>query len=167
MIAETPRLILRHFQLEDATDFFELNNDPEVLKFTGDAPFKSILEAENFLRNYSEYQKNGFGRWAVIRKEDNAFLGWCGLKLNEENAVDLGFRFFKKYWGNGYATEAALKSLELGFSKFGLSEIIARAATENTASVRVLEKIGMSYFKTGACHGIEDAMYFRVEISMK
>jgi len=162
MIAETKRLILRELQQDDAGHFFELNNDPEVLKYTGDVAFKSIDEAREFLKNYSHYEENGYGRWAVIRKEDHVFLGWCGLKLNEEGYVDIGFRIFKKYWGKGYATEAAEKSIELGFEQFGLLEIIGRSASENKASFRVLEKIGMTFFKSGECHGIPDASYFKI-----
>ncbi len=162
MIAETNRLILRELSVADAYNFFELNNDPEVLKYTGDLPFKSIQEAEAFLQNYSDYARNGFGRWAVIRKEDNAFLGWCGLKRNEEGYVDIGFRFFQSYWHHGYATEAAQRCIEIGFSTFGLNEIIGRTAKQNLGSIRVLKKIGMEFFKEGDCHGIPDAMYFRV-----
>lgn len=163
MIAETERLILRELTIEDSAHFFALNNDPNVLKYTGDVAFQSLEEARDFLKNYSHYMENGFGRWAVIRKEDSAFLGWCGLKMHlNENYVDIGFRFFRKYWGEGYATEAAIKSLELGFTRFELTEIIGRTAKNNVGSIRVLEKIGMAFFKNDECDGIEDAMYFRI-----
>lgn len=162
MIAETDRLILRQFSVDDATDFFELNTNPEVVKYTGDVAFESIKQAAEFLDNYTEYEQSGFGRWAVIRKDDNAFLGWCGLKRNEEGYVDIGFRFFQHFWGAGYATEAAQKSIEIGFNDYHLDEIIGRTAKQNSGSIRVLEKIGMEFFKTGDCHGIPDALYFRV-----
>lgn len=162
MIAETDRLILREFTIDDALHFFELNNDPEVVKHTGDKAFNSINEAEEFLKNYTHYLEHGFGRWAVIGKENHVFLGWCGLKSNEEGYVDIGFRFFREFWGNGYASEAAKKSVELGFQKFGLNEIIGRTAQQNLGSIKVLEKIGMSHFKKGECHGIEDALYFKI-----
>lgn len=162
MITETERLRLRELTIEDAVHFFELNNDPEVLKYTGDEPFQSIEAAKNFIENYSHYEENGFGRWAVIRKNDNEFIGWCGLKMHSENYIDIGFRFFRKYWGKGYATEAARKSLELGFTRFDLKEIIGRTAKENIESISVLEKIGLTFFKTGECDGIEDALYYRI-----
>lgn len=162
MIAVTDRLILRELSIGDAQSFFDLNNDPEVLQYTGDVPFKSVDEAENFLRDYSEYERSGFGRWAVIRREDHTFLGWCGLKHNEEGYVDIGFRFFQQFWGKGYATEAAQKCIDIGFSEYGLSEIIGRTAQQNLGSIRVLEKLGMNLFKKGECHGIENAMYFEI-----
>ncbi len=163
MIAETHRLILRELLPKDAEHFYELNNDPDVLKYTGDKAFESVEEANAFLVNYSHSNENGYGRWAVIRKEDHAFLGWCGLRLNEEGYVDIGFRILKKYWGKGYATEAAQKSIELGFEKFVLREIIGRTANDNHGSFRVLEKIGMTFFKNGECDGIENASYFKIE----
>ena len=161
-IIETERLILRELNVLDAEHFFNLNADPEVLKFTGDKPFSSVADAEMFLKNYTDYHVNGFGRWAVILKGSDTFLGWCGLKLNEENFVDLGFRFFQKEWGKGYATESAKASLEVGFMVLNLEEIIGRAAIANKASVRVLEKLGMSYWKKDHCHGMENAAYYRI-----
>lgn len=160
-IIETKRLILREFSSEDAQFMYDLNLDSEVMKYTGDLPFSSIKESQDFLENYSDYKKNGFGRWVVCLKETDEPIGWCGLKLNEENIVDLGFRFFKKHWGKGYATESAQACLDFGFQTLDISEIIGRAATENGASVRVLEKLGMEFFKSDDCKGIPNAKYFR------
>ena len=74
--------------------------DPDVIKYTGNPPFESEEEAKFFLDNYNDYNKNGFGRWAVILKDTKEFICWCGLKLNEDDLIDIGFRFFKKYWNN-------------------------------------------------------------------
>lgn len=161
-IIETKRLLLRELNISDAEHFFKLNANPEVLKYTGDKPFKSLSEAELFLKNYSDYKINGFGRWAVISKESNEFLGWCGLKLNEENQIDLGFRFFQKYWGKGYATEAAGAALEFGFNNLKMNNIIGRASAKNKASVNVLEKLGMSFWKSDSCEGIETPVYYQI-----
>lgn len=139
-VFETQRLLLRELNVSDAEPFFNLNASAEVLKYTGDKAFQSISEAETFLKNYADYERNGFGRWAVVSKDKNAFLGWCGLKLNEEKCIDLGFRFFQKNWGKGYATESARASLELGFNHFKVEEILGRAAKDNHASIRVLKK---------------------------
>ena len=162
LITETPRLILREFALDDAKSMWELNSDPEVIKYTGDPPFASVEKAREFLLNYKDYEKNGFGRWAVITKASNSFIGWCGLKLNEQNLVDLGFRFFRKEWNKGYATEAAEACLEHGFLKLNLNEIIGRVASENKASIKVLEKLSMDYWKNDSCKGIEDSLYYRI-----
>lgn len=143
-ILQTPRLILRELTIEDAENFYELNLNPKVVQFTGDVPFQSVSEAEEFLRNYNPYQEYGYGRWAVIEKESGEFIGWCGLKL-EEKETDIGFRFFEQYWNIGFATESAKACLEYGFNELDLEEIVGRAMKENLASIRVLEKIGLRY----------------------
>ncbi|MFI1771442.1 GNAT family N-acetyltransferase [Thalassobellus citreus] len=113
-----------------------------------------------FLENYDHYKKFGLGRWAVINKENNEFLGWCGLKFSEElNEYDIGFRFFKKHWNKGYATESAKSCVEYGLNKLKLHEIVGRAMTENKASIRVLEKIGLEYNRDFDFEGNKGVIY--------
>jgi RimJ/RimL family protein N-acetyltransferase len=162
IILETSRLLLREFQLSDAEKMYELNSDPEVIKYTGDPPFKSVEETRDFLSKYKDYQHNGYGRWIMIIKETNETIGWCGLKLNEEKFVDLGFRLFRKHWNKGYASEAAKACLAYGFKTLNMDFIIGRVVSENTASVKVLEKLGMKYWKNETCHGFEDARYYKI-----
>ena len=158
------RLYFREFTLKDAEMLFALNNDSEVIKYTGDPPFESIESACNFILNYDHYRKHGFGRWAVILKENNECIGWCGLKYNEEEEIDIGFRFFKKYWGRGYATESATATLHFGVNTLKLNRIVGRAAQENKASIKVLEKVGFSYIDRRMCHGIENAHYYEYTV---
>lgn len=160
MIFESERLYFRMFVEEDAPELLELNSDPLVIKYTGDPPFKDFDEALKFVKEYDHYTKHGFGRWAVIRKVDHSFIGWCGLKYNEENEIDIGFRLFRKEWGNGYATEAVRATLNYGINELSMNIIVGRAAAENIASIKVLEKTGFKYQKTSPCHGIEDARYY-------
>ena len=144
-LLETPRLFLRELTEADAAEMFALNRYLEVLKFTGDVPFGTVEEARRFLKNYLDYRKNGFGRWAVVRKSDGEILGWCGLKRHANGMVDLGFRLMKKHWQKGYATEAAKACVNFGFETLALAEIVGRSEPENNASTRVLEKCGMSF----------------------
>jgi len=147
-IVETDRLLLREFELGDAENFYKLNLNPNVTKYTGNIAFKDINEAKYFLENYSDYQKNGFGRWAVINKSNQEFLGWCGLKYDEDlDETDIGFRFFEHFWDQGFATESARACINYGFKELGLKTIIGRAMKENSASIKVLEKIGLQYIK--------------------
>lgn len=150
MTLQTPRLILREFHLDDAENFYELNRNPNVIKFTGDSSFQNISEAEEFLKNYDDYKRNGYGRWAVMEKDSGEFLGWCGLKFDGKE-TDIGFRFFEEHWGKGFATESAKACLEFGFTKLKLEEIIGRAMHENLASIKVLEKIGMKFESEMEC----------------
>ncbi len=163
IIASTKRLNIREFQADiDAQSAFELNNDPDVLRYTGDLAFTSVDEARKFLLNYQDYLQNGMGRWALTLKNDHTFIGWCGLKKHSDGMIDLGYRLLKDYWGKGYATEASIACLHYGFNTLGLTEIIGRVARENPASIKVLEKCGFSYWKTDTCEGIEDSIYYKL-----
>lgn len=141
----TSRLRLRPFTLEDAAEMYALNADPEVMRYVPDLPFEDVAAARRFLEAYLPIYASGYGRLAVIRREDTAFLGWCGLKKHEDGAVDLGYRFHRRYWGIGYATEAAMACRDHAFTVLGLDSIYAHAAHDNLASQRVLTKIGMRY----------------------
>ncbi|SCY79070.1 GNAT family N-acetyltransferase [Flavobacterium caeni] len=163
MILETQRLILREFEPDDARHLFALNAVPDVIKYTGDPPFQSIAEARSFIDNYDQYRKFGYGRWAVIGKTHGEFLGWCGLKYDAaRDETDLGFRFFKQYWNHGFATEAAKGCLDHGFNKLGLQSIVGRAMKQNTASIRVLEKIGMLFEREATVHHGDCGMIYRI-----
>jgi RimJ/RimL family protein N-acetyltransferase len=159
-ILETQRLYLRRMTIEDAENIYLLNLDPEVIQYTGDDAFESIESAQQFLLNYDHYSKYDFGRWAVIEKNSQFFLGWCGLKFTPKSQeYDIGFRFHKKYWNQGFATEAALACIQLGFEKYKMSKIIGRARKDNTGSIKVLEKIGLTYFEAYDFDGNEGVLY--------
>ena len=149
IILETDRLYLREFVPSDGFHFYHLNNDQEVIKYTGNKAFKSLDEAMLFIENYPDYKHNGYGRWAVCLKATNEFLGWCGLKYenNNNNEVDLGFRFYKKHWGKGYATEAGKACVNYAFSTLKINEIVGRAYIENSASINVLKKCHLIFQK--------------------
>ncbi len=142
---ESERLRFREMNADDAQFAFDLNNDPEVIQYTGDAQFESLEAAREFLQAYKEvYRKYGYGRWGMELKSTGELIGWCGLKFHEsQNVTDVGYRLPKKYWNNGYATEAAIATINYGFTKFGLKRVVAHARKENTSSLRVLAKCGM------------------------
>lgn len=150
IFAETERLILRELMPADAKGMFDMNSDPDVHRYLGNKPVKSIEQsiAEiEFIRK--QYVENGIGRWAVIEKTSGNFLGWSGLKLitettnNHINYYDLGYRFSKRFWGKGYATETAMAVIDYGFTELKLNEIIGIADINNLGSIHVLEKVGL------------------------
>lgn len=146
--------------VEDAEDFYRLNSDWEVMKYTGDVAFKDVEAARQLVINYPQYKKYGFGRWTIKLKETGEFLGWCGLKFNEDiEEVDIGFRLSRKHWNKGYSTEAAKASLEYGFTQHNIKRIIGRADKRNTASIRVLEKLGLKFEKNYNDNGVENVLY--------
>lgn len=149
IIFETPRLYLRRFTLDDASLIYELNSKPEVLQYLHEPFVKDEAHAREVIANITlpQYELN-LGRWAAFLKDSDTFIGWCGLKyLAERDEIDLGYRFLPVHWSKGYATEAASYTLDHGFNKLQLKSITGMAHIENTASLHVLQKIGMQYVK--------------------
>lgn len=151
IILETSRLYLRRFTESDADAslIFELNSDEEVLKYLHEVTLKDNSHAREILLNtiLPQYENN-LGRWAIHLKKGDEFIGWCGLKHRPElKETDLGYRLKKTAWGKGFATEAAAASLRYGFQKLYLPIITGRAHIDNTASLAILQKIGMQYIR--------------------
>ena len=143
---ETLRFILRPFLYEDTRFMYELNLDPEVVRYTGNTSFHNEVEAKEIISNLiQQFESKKMGRFVVIEKVTGEKVGWCGLKWHEnEKVVDLGYRFFRKDWGRGIASETSRVCLNYGFKELGLTKIVAHAMIENVASIRVLEKLGFS-----------------------
>jgi ribosomal-protein-alanine N-acetyltransferase len=161
VIMETPRLIIRKTELSDVPNMMELNSDPLVTQFTGDGAFNSTSQAEivaqSILKQYADF---GFGRWMFETKDTHEFIGWCGLKYHpDRDEVDLGYRLLRKHWGKGYATEASHHCINYGFEKLDIKRIIGRALKQNTASIRVFEKLGMKFLEEKILHNEEAVIY--------
>lgn len=155
IFAETERLILREVLPDDAPGFFEMDTDPGVHLYLGNEPVTSmeqITEAIQFIRG--QYVSNGIGRWSVIEKQTGAFLGWAGLKWITEpinghvHYYDLGYRFMKKHWGKGFATEAARASVTYAFDTLNAGEVYAIADCNNSGSHQVLLKSGLQLIES-------------------
>lgn len=166
IFAETDRLIMRELLPGDDTGMFELDSDPDVHTYLGRRPIKTIDEAREiiaFVRQ--QYIDNGIGRWAVIEKANSSFIGWSGLKLitetinNRTRYYDVGYRFIKKYWGKGYATEAAIASLAYGFTQIGADHIHGITDVNNIASGNVLLKAGLKFVEVFQRDGYPNNWY--------
>lgn len=147
IIFETPRLYFREFTVDDVQLLFNLNNNPNVIKYVHELP-PTTENTTNTLLNIilPQYKLYGYGRWAVYQQSDDHFVGWCGLKfLEENNEIDLGYRFKEEYWNKGYGYEAANATIDYGFNVLKLSAIYARALPGNIASLKIMEKCGMQY----------------------
>ncbi|HUY91385.1 MAG TPA: GNAT family N-acetyltransferase [Pirellulales bacterium] len=160
-ILETDRLWLRELSLDDAPAMFELDGNPEVVRYTGRAPLSSVEESRQRIaeRMLADYARHGFGRWAMLLENDplagpagkepgDALIGVAGLKwLPELGEVDVGYGLLPRYWGRGLATEAARATIDYGFRTLGLSRIIGLVDAPHAASIRVLEKCGLAFEK--------------------
>jgi RimJ/RimL family protein N-acetyltransferase len=149
---ETERLLIRPLELADAPGMFIMDSDPEVHKYVGGKPMQTVEEIEAVIAYVrQQYLDNGIGRWAVIEKGSNEFVGWTGFKLMKEtvkgyiNYYDFGYRLARRFWGKGYATESGAAALRYGIDKLQYKDIYAMTDVDNNASRHVLEKLGFSY----------------------
>lgn len=146
---ETERLVLRRFTADDAENLFELDGDPEVMRYLsgGEPTPRDMIEREilpRFLASYDRFP--GYGTWAAILKASGDFLGWFGFRPVSEDApgnVSLGYRLRKSAWDNGYATEGSRALIRKGFTELGAERVYATTYEDNMASRRVMEKVGM------------------------
>ena len=144
---ETERLKLRQWLPDDYVHFSELSADPEVMEY-----FPGVLsesESSSFVKKTeSLISKNGWGFWAVELKSTQQFIGFVGLhnpeaKLPFTPCTEVGWRLSKKYWGNGYATEAANASLQYAFQTLTIENVFSFTSINNNRSTAVMERLGM------------------------
>lgn len=166
---ETERLLLRPTTTDDANFLIELMNSPQWLKFIGDRNVRTIPDAILYVqeRMTPQLKQLGYSNYTVIRKEDGAKLGSCGLYNRKGlEGIDIGFAFLPQYHGKGYGLEAASKIKEAAIHTFGITKIKAITLEENTASRKLLEKIGLhfdSYIKLPGDD--EELMLYLLEVS--
>jgi RimJ/RimL family protein N-acetyltransferase len=149
-VLETERLTLRQFTSDDADFIFRLVNEPSFIQNIGDRGVRSISDAIRYLETgpIASYARNGFGLYLVQLKESGESIGMCGLiKRDGLDDVDIGYAFLPAFWSKGYAVEAALAVKEQG-RNLGLKRLVAITDPANTGSMRVLEKIGLTFEKT-------------------
>jgi len=150
---ETERLILRPVLETDLEGMFELDSDPDVHKYLGNKPIKTKEEAKKAIDYIvKQYHERGIGRWAVVDKATKEFMGWSGLKLNTKEESyhpnfsdfhDVGYRFIKRFWGKGYATESAKAAIDYAFNTMQLQTVYGITEMGNEASHNVLLKLGL------------------------
>ena len=151
VIVETDRLVIRLFSLSDAGAMHSIFGDPEVMRF-GDG-VQTVEWVQEWLRSCLENyrQKSRIGPWAVIEKNSESVIGYCGLfyfpDVCGQPETELGYRLARRHWGRGYATEAARAVLNYAFNTLHLPRLIAIIDPQNVRSIRVVEKLGMHYEK--------------------
>ena len=149
VLLETERLVLRRFTQADVDCLFELDNDPDVMRFiNGGTPTPRDIIQNDILPGFLHYDERflGYGVWAAIEKATGGFLGWLSFRPAEgtPGEVNLGYRFRRDAWGKGYATEGARALVRKGFSELGVQRVVATTYEDNLASRRVMEKLGMT-----------------------
>ena len=145
---ETERLILRGWRDSDIEPFHTMCNDPEVMRYLGPPMSRAVAE-ESAARQNGFIGSHGYCFWAVERKADGAFLGFCGLKPGPAGTpiadeMEIGWRLARNAWGKGYAREAAEASIAWGWANTATPEISAMTVIDNVRSWGLMERLGMT-----------------------
>ncbi len=137
----TERLSIRSFRRDDLDAYAGIVADSDVMRYLGGPLTRP--EARAYIERSLEHERtHGFARYAVLFEGD--LIGMCGFAPIRDY-IDLGYRFAKTSWGNGFATESARAVIEKGFSAFGFDEIVASVLNGNGGSLSVIEKLGFTY----------------------
>jgi RimJ/RimL family protein N-acetyltransferase len=146
---ETARLVLRDWRCDDTEPFFRHLNTGAVMRWLGGV--KTREQYDGIVDRFMAWQElHGFTFWVVERKADGAFLGFCGLKIADdpgspvEGELEIGWRLREDSWGQGYAKEAAIASLDFAFGPLRAERVVALTASGNRPSWGLMERLGMT-----------------------
>ncbi|NMM45788.1 GNAT family N-acetyltransferase [Rhodospirillaceae bacterium KN72] len=148
---ETDRLLLRRWLDKDYAPFAEICADPAVMRYIGNGSTRTAEQASKAIIKFeTEWAEKGYGLFAVEQKQTGEFIGftgfsWPGFLPEVLPSVEIGWRFSKHCWGNGYASEAASAALSYGTSALHLTDIVSIYQIGNAASERIMQKLGMVF----------------------
>lgn len=160
-ILETERLLLREITHDDCDELLQIWGDAEAMRL-----FPKVLNRQEMIewidRNLKRYENYGLGVWAVILKDGQQFVGDCGLVIQEVDGIaelEVGYHFNPKFWGQGFATEAARGCMEYAFNRLSRSRVISMIRPENLSSRRVAERNGLKIEKEVFWRGYQHYVY--------
>jgi RimJ/RimL family protein N-acetyltransferase len=152
IVLETSRLIIRQFTGDDVDNLFNLNGDPEVMRYLGRPQSREVLRDQIIPFHLGVYERlNRLGTWAAESADDSEFLGWFHFRPGSDGDVaniDLGYRLRRSAWNMGYATEGSRSLINMGFAELGVQRVFAHTMAVNSASRRVIEKCGLALVRT-------------------
>lgn len=160
---ETERLMLRKLKVEDAEEIFKnWTSDGDVSKYTTWETHKSVEDTIKWLSEVVNNNNSTKFDWKIILKETGEIIGSIGayLRENDENRYEPGYCLSKKYWRNGYTTEALRGVLDFLINKKGIKKFVCQHAKDNPASGRVLQKAGFKYIKDSFFENIDKTKRF-------
>lgn len=147
-LLKTKRLILRRFTDADIDHLYELDNDPQVMRYiNGGTPVSRTVIENDILPLFLHFddQKPICGFWAAVDRDALHFLGWFSARPTDNDALlALGYRLRRDAWGQGYATEGVRALIDKAFAQPGVQRLVATTYEKNLASIRVLEKAGLT-----------------------
>jgi RimJ/RimL family protein N-acetyltransferase len=157
---ETERTILRIFTMDDLDGLASIFGNPQVMKYLelDCKPLSRETTEIALISIIKHWENNGFGRWAVVSKEDHKLIGMAGFRSHEDCA-ELVYILDEPYWSKGLATEIARAILKFGFETQNFPVIMAMTRPANVLSRRVLDKLGMNFEREAIAYGIEVVEY--------
>lgn len=150
VIAETPRLRVRHLTAADAAFTCRLLNEPSFIENIADRGVRSELDAMHYLADgpIKSYRQHGYGLFLVEQSQTGEPIGFCGLLYRDNLAeTDIGFAFIPQVWGQGYAFEAASAVMHFGYSSLKLKRIVGLTSAANLSSIKLLNRLGLKFEK--------------------
>ena len=147
----TERLLLRGWKSDDHAPFAAMCGDADVMRYIGSGKTKTADDAARYIASFQEeWRKRGFGLFAVEDKQTGDLIGFTGLSSPDFlpevlPSVEIGWRFSKSNWGKGFASEAATAALAFAVNELGITDIVSIYQIENSASARIMQKLGMVF----------------------
>ena len=154
-ILDTERLRFRLMTSNDAELFYELDQDPEVMRYINGGQAHdmetTINQSMPRLKAFTTPEK-GWGYWQLTEIQSNEFVGWILIRplgffdgTSKESNVEIGWRLKQKFWGKGFATEGAKQVMAAIAKQPSVTEFTAVAFAENSGSINIMQKLGMSF----------------------
>ncbi len=164
---ETARTLLTPWHSADWRGLHALATEPEVMRYiTGGAPWNESQTQEFVARQLRHFSERGYCMWKLSVKSDGASEsdrkvdGLCGIQpLPETGEIEIGWWLAERHWGHGIATEAARAAARDAFERVGLARLVAIAQKENAASLRIMQKLGMTYERDHIHRNIPVVLY--------
>jgi RimJ/RimL family protein N-acetyltransferase len=156
IILDTRRLVIRQFTEDDAGNLFDLNSDPEVMRYLGRAAPLEVLRDEIIPFHLAVYGRfDRLGTWAAESVDSGEFLGWFHFRAEDGDItnIDLGYRLRRPAWGRGFATEGSRALIRMGFTELGVQRVFAHTMAANSGSRHVLEKCGLTLVRATSYDG--------------
>jgi RimJ/RimL family protein N-acetyltransferase len=162
IVFETKRLLVRYLQDDDFDAFYSLCSDPEVMRYMGDGkPLTAELTRGWIKTSQENYQKQGFGCFALTSRQDAQLLGFGGLIYpHGSSQVEIIYAFKPSYWGRGLASEFVRAMIKTGFERWQLPRIEASIDPRNPASIKVVQRIGMVFVRSGVDETNQPTLFY-------
>ena len=158
---ETERLVLGPWQRDDWIPFRPIATDPEVMRYiTGGLPWSDEAIQSFVDRQVNLYRERGYCRWKLVEKASGNLAGFCGVGFWRDRLdPEIGWWLARSHWGRGFATEAATAALRDIFERIQLNRVISVAMPANTASTRIMQKLGLEFQREFENEGVRLVEY--------